>query len=336
MKKKVFIRAEAGTEIGLGHVMRCIALAEVLKADFQISFITDNKDRKVIDLIKPFSDEIIFIEPVGLNEEWKELKKHISENDILVIDGYDLKSEYQKKIKEEVKCKLVAIDDLHAWHQYADVVINHAVGGIEHLYSNENYTKIYCGLNYALLRNEFKNFESEISEKKNGTVLVAMGGADPMNFTEKVVNKLLLFNDIQTIKILIGKLNPHRSKLLELVKLAEKNKKQLILTDHIDAGSLAKEYYICEFCILSASGMSIEALAVGANLGVIKTADNQNDFYEYIKANELAADCSSLLGSEINDEKQSLKDIFGDHKKKKIFIGKNSDESIRKIFLSLN
>lgn len=332
MIKRVFIRAAAGPTIGLGHIIRCIALAEILRNDFSVVFLISKMDDKVVELINPVASEIITIKSTNLLSENDELKQYITKDDILVIDGYDFKSDYQKKIKEGIGCKLVAIDDMIAWHQYADVVMNHAVGGVEKLYSKENYTKVFCGLEYALLRSEFRHFKDYTAHKNKGVVLVAMGGADPLNYTLKIINALILFESCTIIKVLVGKLNPNKGSLESLIKVADEKEKKLILIDHVNAAELIGLYNTSEGCILSASGMAIEALAVGANLGVVKTADNQNYFYEYLKAGQLAMDCDFLLRSEPNEAARLFDDLMqGKVQKKRIDMSGNA-ERINKIF----
>ncbi len=330
VKPKVFIRAEGGANIGLGHIIRCLALADIIKSDFSIHFIISNNDPKIVELIRSVTNDIIFLPKLSLLDEWKEIKKIIKPNDVLVIDGYDFKEEYQKLIKQNLGCTLIAIDDLHAWHQYADAVINHAVGGIENLYSKENYTKVYCGLDYALLRSEFK--KAPPTKKEDGTVLVAMGGADPYNFTKRIVNSLLPFTDIKTINALIGKLNPNKELLERSVSEAKQKGKELVLIDHLSASELATLYGKSAFCILSSSGMAIEALAVGANLGVIKTANNQSDFYNYIIKNKLAKDCSVLAEAGAELTEKSIASLMEGSTKQNSFSAENSSKNIKQIF----
>lgn len=333
MKNKVFIRAEAGTDIGLGHVMRCMALAEVLKDKFEIIVILNQKTESLIDIVKNYSDSILTIPDLKVTEEPEELKKHIKHGDILVIDGYSFKSDYQKQLKEKTDCKLVTIDDLHDFHHYADVIINHAVGGIESKYVKENYSKLYCGLEFALIRNEFRNIDKEKYVQENGVVLVAMGGSDPLNYSGKILEKLSGINEVSKINLLIGKLNPHRAELEKQVIAVEKSGKSVKLLNHSSAEDLIKNYLSSQFCILSSSGMAIEALASGVFPWVIQTADNQKDFFEYLIKTEMAANGSALLtGADASDEFSRLKE----KKSGTRFIGKNNQEHIEKIFSELN
>ena len=51
MRRKIIFRADGNSEIGLGHIMRCLALAEMLEGDFDMSFAIQNPDEKIEKLI---------------------------------------------------------------------------------------------------------------------------------------------------------------------------------------------------------------------------------------------------------------------------------------------
>src|SRR5438132_8156255 len=81
----------------------------------------------------------------------------------------------------------MVIDDYgHAGHYSADVVVNQNISAKESLYtSRERYTRLCLGLDYVLLRREFKAWRERKREiapiAKKG--LVTMGGSDPENVT---------------------------------------------------------------------------------------------------------------------------------------------------------
>ena len=79
---------------------------------------------------------------------------------------------------------MVCIDDTISNHFLADVIINHA-GGIDRAkYSKENYTKLYLGPKYALVKLLFyteKKLQRDLSDYK---VLVSLGGSDPQRMTQ--------------------------------------------------------------------------------------------------------------------------------------------------------
>ena len=216
----LFIRADATTDIGTGHVMRCLALAQAWQDQGgEVFFISHCESEALrqrlvdermnfISISKPHPD------PSDLDQTLKELSAmshETSANYWLVIDGYHFDAVYQKTIKD-AGYKILWIDDYgHAAHYYADLVLNQNISADETLYENrEPYTRLLLGTRYALLRREFKKWQDwqrEIPDTAQ-KVLVTMGGGDPDNVTMKVVQALKQIN-IKGLKakIIVGPAN---------------------------------------------------------------------------------------------------------------------------------
>src|ERR1044072_5150725 len=140
MKKKVIIRADGGTSIGMGHVVRSLALADMIRQDFDIVFAIQQPGDEVLKMIHQVTETVIHL-PVTADYSDDSLRfcEYLDSEQIVVLDGYHFRTAYQEAIRKK-GCKLVAIDDLHAWHHVADLVLNHA-DGVEHgFYSTEEYT----------------------------------------------------------------------------------------------------------------------------------------------------------------------------------------------------
>ena len=60
MRKNLFVLVDASTEIGSGHILRCLTLSQELKNKFsKIIFLTSNNSKPILENIKPISIEII-------------------------------------------------------------------------------------------------------------------------------------------------------------------------------------------------------------------------------------------------------------------------------------
>jgi UDP-2,4-diacetamido-2,4,6-trideoxy-beta-L-altropyranose hydrolase len=197
--KKVFLRADAGYGIGYGHFIRTLALADVLKEEFECTFYTTTPtDYELGEMAKvcPY---------VALKEETKfdAFLDSLKGDEIVVLDNYFFTTEYQKQIKEK-GCKLVCIDDMHDKHYVADAVINHTPGTLESQFSKENYTKLFLGPGFLLLRKEFREATrsyTSFKEKKN--VYVCYGGSDELNFTRRACE--IIINHVpRHIDVVVG------------------------------------------------------------------------------------------------------------------------------------
>jgi UDP-2,4-diacetamido-2,4,6-trideoxy-beta-L-altropyranose hydrolase len=107
LKRKIIFRVDGNANIGLGHLVRCMALAEMLRYDFTIHFICHELHEKTRAMLESVCQELTIIK-----DETESLAKFIASSDIVVLDGYNFNTDYQKQIKNS-GCKLVCIDDLN-------------------------------------------------------------------------------------------------------------------------------------------------------------------------------------------------------------------------------
>ena len=202
--KKVIIRVDGNYNIGLGHIYRGIALAEILKDKFVIEFVTRTKT--TISPIQDSGFDYTFVpENVELNEEHNWFKENYTRETIIVLDGYHFNEAYQQKIKKQ-DYKLVYIDDLVEGTQKADLVINHSPGVKESDYKTEVYTKLALGLKYALLRKSFIEFDRKKLNKKKGikNIFISFGGADTHDFSLIATKEVLDLDSVETINVVLG------------------------------------------------------------------------------------------------------------------------------------
>jgi UDP-2,4-diacetamido-2,4,6-trideoxy-beta-L-altropyranose hydrolase len=219
----LIIRADATSESGTGHVMRCLALAQVWQAaGGRVVFISHCESRALrqrlraagIDLsslAKPHPDSFDWHFTKGIVDRLKSSAP--KGRPWLVVDGYHFDAGYQKSIKA-AGYKLLWIDDYgHAAHYYADLVLNQNISADPSCYVNrETYTQLLLGPRYAMLRREFerwRGWQREIPATA-GKVLVTLGGADPDNVTLKVIQALQQL-DVHGLEacVIVGTANPH-------------------------------------------------------------------------------------------------------------------------------
>ena len=270
--RNVIIRADGGSSIGMGHVVRCLALAEMLKNEFEIKFAIQEPSDIALNLIKETTNNIIVLPATdNYQQDVSNFIHYVTDKDIVVIDGYNFTTEYQQTLKNK-GCKLVAIDDLHAWHQLADVIINHASGIQENDYSAEKHTQFCLGLNYVLLRPEFLNAKKStrkiIQLKK---VFISMGAADIGNNTKKITEALLFIDSIQEINLMVSGINPHIKDIERLMLISNKVKTHY----NLSAKELSVLLNKCDVAICPASSIALESCAIGIGLISGYTAENQ-------------------------------------------------------------
>ncbi len=304
---KIYFRADGNSQIGLGHITRSLALADMLKEHFEIHFLVQEPSQEVIAQIHEVTENIIVLPQTQdfLSEAHEIAQKYLTGKEIVVLDGYNFQTEYQKIIKA-TGAKLVCIDDLHAWHFVADVVINHAGGVKESDYSCEPYTKLCLGLEYALLRKPF--LEAAKQERvidKIENAFICFGGSDPHNFTEKALKACIEAQVFKEIHVVVGSAYTHLESLKNLT-IQEKN---VFLYQNLNAQELCCVMQKCHLGIVPASSIAYECLAVGMYLIVGYYAENQKAIYEGLISLECVIIAGNYQSFSFNKDIFSIQDL---------------------------
>lgn len=273
-KRKIYFRADAGANIGYGHFIRTLALADMLKDDFDCTFFTQSPTPYQISEM----DKVCAYVPLQPSNKLEDFLNHLSGDEIVVLDNYFYTTEYQRQIKAK-GCKLVCIDDMHDKHYVADVVINHGIS-TSLVFSKEDYTKLCLGFDWSLLRKPFLN-NCTTRKRERGSWLVSFGGSDYLNLTEKFVKLICHRDDVTSIIVIIGDAYQFQSRLESYPKVQ--------ILKNLTAYQMASCMQKCEYAILPSSGICIEAFSQGCKIYSGYYVDNQKEIY-----NELAK-CGAIV-----------------------------------------
>jgi UDP-2,4-diacetamido-2,4,6-trideoxy-beta-L-altropyranose hydrolase len=339
--QKLFFRADGNSSIGLGHLLRLLAVADALKNNFEITFAVQNLTPYVNDLLQPYCNQVVSLqEETNFQKEAQYLcSKYISKDCIVVLDGYNFTTSYQSILKKTCK-KLVYIDDLNSFHQVADVVINHAPLASNLQYDAEPYTQVCLGLSYALLRHEFIQQSSNRSIQSISKVMLSMGGADVHNVSLKFMKVLENIDSIKEVCLLLGKVNVHFEQIQAYVTSSKS--KKFTLKSNLSAKQLCEELEANDLLICPASTTAIEACSVGIPIIGGYTADNQLEILNGLTQRECMynlGDLTLVTEKQINSvlNEYIKHPLFADkmlNAQKKLIDGK-SHERLLKLFTNL-
>ncbi len=302
--------------MGLGHIIRSLALAEMLCEDFECHFIVRNPLSTLKKQILEICETIIELPETKNDIEEAEYiaKQYLTNKEIVVLDGYHFVTEYQRLIKSKAR-KLVCIDDIYAYHFVADAIINHAGGVKKEDYSVESYTQIYLGLSYLLLRKPFREaIKNGINKTYNKNVLICLGGADPKNDTLKVIQHCITQKPNYNYYIIVGSAYLYRSELEKFVVHSSTN---IEILSNLSAVQMVECMQKCGKAITPPSTISFEYLSIGGELYLKTIADNQKGIFNYLIANNLALkfdEQTTLIEKPFDEEK--IKIIDGKQKKR--------------------
>jgi UDP-2,4-diacetamido-2,4,6-trideoxy-beta-L-altropyranose hydrolase len=215
----VVFRCDASLQIGTGHVMRCLTLADALSEQgAECHFICREHRGHLLDVIQQRGHQTYSL-PVESGSQYQEKKEselahaewlgstqqqdadlcstllQVLQTDWLIVDHYALDVHWEKRLRSYCK-KLMVIDDLADRQHDCDILLDQTFGR-----DPQNYVqwvprncKLLCGANYALLRPEFSQWrEYSIKRREKGQLehlLINLGGVDKDNVTTKILKGL--------------------------------------------------------------------------------------------------------------------------------------------------
>ena len=287
----ILFRADGDTQTGLGHLVRSSALAEMLSDNFDCWLMYQRCPTNLLNEWQNATyNRVVAVPQEGVGEvEWLIQFAHSQATvngirPIIVLDGYNFTTNYQSAIVT-AKLPLVCIDDIHACHFMADVVINHAGGVTEDQYSAEPRTKFLLGPKYALLRPPFRSTQNYGLNLQAKQGFVCLGGADPPNATLQVVRKIVKLFPDYSLQVVVGAAYNHTN---QLNHFAAGNNTEINIHHAINAITMADVMRSSAFGVTSPSTVSFEYLSVGGALYLLPIADNQASIYRYYISNGLA------------------------------------------------
>lgn len=270
-KNKVFIRVDGNAYIGMGHIMRCLSIAEAIHeygsdvvfitADESVSSIIKNKEFKQICLNSKWND---------LSTEQNQICSLIKEQqvELLLVDSYYVTFEYLEKLKENTK--VYYLDDLNTMEYPVNGIINYNIYGEETKYNNDMYEKIFLGPKYAPLRQEFINC-SHRKFKQLKNVLITSGGTDNYNVVGNILDYMLSDETFSSLKYycVLGRFN----KNIDNMKYKYLNYCNVDIL--VDINNISDYMKCCDVAITAGGTTCYELCACGIPSIIYTLADNQ-------------------------------------------------------------
>jgi UDP-2,4-diacetamido-2,4,6-trideoxy-beta-L-altropyranose hydrolase len=272
------IRADVSREIGTGHMMRCLALAQAWQdAGGQAIFVMAMRSPTIEARLRSERFEVVNVQQTpGSAEDAVQTEGVANQHNAqwIVVDGYQFDGNYQRKMKDSGR-NLLFIDDYgHADHYCADIVLNQNLHAHENLYRRrETYTKLLLGTRIVLLRREFVKWQGWKREAPPVVrrILVTFGGGNDRSMTCKVIRALKQADlNGAEVTVIAGPTSPH----LEVIRkeLMGSTLKFHLLSAVDDMATLMASADIA----ISAAGSTCWELAfMGLPSLVLPLADNQ-------------------------------------------------------------
>lgn len=283
---RIYIRADANKQIGTGHVMRCLSIADCI-TEKEVVFIVADKCSETLIHEKGYST--ICLETIwnDLESEIEVLKRVIEENKIerLLIDDYFVTEFYLLEIGKLVE--IYYIDDINQFLYPVSTLINYNIYAKDMNYE-ERYekqkvkTRFLLGTEYAPLREEFQEIKERTFEGVR-KILITSGGTDNYNMIGSILERMEKEKDFLFYQFycVIGRFNRNKDALLKKFETYE----NVHLLYNIS--NMSDYMRTCDVCITAGGSTIYELCACGTPSVLFSLADNQLDCAKKVSEIEL-------------------------------------------------
>ncbi len=300
---KIAFRTDASLEIGTGHVMRCLTLAEALRdKGAQSLFICREHEGNLLATVRQRG-----FEGVGLpacngkdpakTEETENLPAHAawlgcdwqtdarqsaeilscSGSDWLIVDHYALDVRWEKALRSCCR-HLMVIDDLADRSHDCDVLLDQNLGRNKQHYHDlvPDHCALLVGPQYALLRPEFARLRHYSLKRRENVklrhLLISMGGVDKGNATGEVLKALkeCALPDDCRISVIMGASAPW------LAQVRQQADQMPWPTEvAVNVSDMAQRMANADLAVGAAGGTSWERCCLGLPTLLVVVAENQ-------------------------------------------------------------
>lgn len=300
-------RADASINIGSGHIMRCLTLAEALKKQgHHCRFACRKHEGNLIEQIQLRGFDVLVLSQQGYHKEtalfhspWlgtsqtsdaQELSSLIDNEPIdwLIVDHYALDSTWEKIISAHTQ-HIMVIDDLADRHHYCDLLLDQNIGQTEDSYKpllEKSDCQLLVGSEYTLLRPEFALLRKQsLARREKSTsisnILISLGGVDKDNVTASVLTELEKSNLTSQTKItlVMGASAPHLDNVNQQALLSRFNVQVVV-----NIKDMAQRMTDADLAIGAAGSTSWERCCLGLPTLMFVLADNQKTIAKQLEA----------------------------------------------------
>ncbi|MGE8167416.1 UDP-2,4-diacetamido-2,4,6-trideoxy-beta-L-altropyranose hydrolase [Pseudomonas putida] len=300
--ERVVFRVDASLQIGSGHVMRCVTLADELRSiGYLCEFICRSHPGNLIDYVESRGFRVYSLPIHDVNQETpldgSELPVHahwigtdwntdaaecsnllrLQPTDWLIVDHYGLDARWEEEVGKFCN-RLFVIDDLADRAHSCAFLLDQNLGRDESDYSDlvPESCIVKTGAQYALLRPEFAKLRGvSLKNREEATlhrVLITMGGVDQPNATGTILEALKLCDlPVESrITVVMGATAPWLKEVQGLAKSVPWPVDVIVNTSNM-AALMAES----DLAIGAAGSTSWERCCLGLPSIVVCLADNQ-------------------------------------------------------------
>lgn len=278
---RVLIRTDASVDIGSGHAIRCLTLADQLRANgAEVAFLCTELPGAMLELIRARGYLCGQLPPAVVGENVLDADESIRTaaeimpgiSDWMVVDHYQLDARWEKKVRVCSR-RVMVIDDIANRPHLCDLLVDQNYEDVERYKRFVSHDcRLLLGPSYALLRPEYAEYRAlkTVRTQFIRRVLVFFGGSDHQDLTGTALKALSVpaLSGLD-VDLVVGANYIHYDSLNQLASIRGKT------TIHRPRSHLADLMTSADIAIGAGGVTNWERMCLGLPSLVITLAENQ-------------------------------------------------------------
>jgi spore coat polysaccharide biosynthesis predicted glycosyltransferase SpsG len=281
-------RVDAGPDVGLGHLARCLVLADAARAaGAETTFLTRTPD----DVRGRTRGHALRVLEARSTAEDAAQTAEAARDVVLVLDGYGYGAEHAAALAAEgARARPLWIDDGGFVGARPGVVLNHNLYATAALYPDMVTARVLAGPEYALVREDVVAARAAMPARADAPggararLVVTMGGSDPPDATSLALDAIARVRALRPLdaRVVVGPSNPRRAALASAPDVV------------VDPPNLPALFAWADVALTAGGGTCMELACLGVPIVALALSANQEPVVAELVRRDLGRDGGPL------------------------------------------
>lgn len=279
----IVIRADGNAQIGVGHLMRCLTVADEIKEKKRVVFWCADESGAAQARARGYQALTLGTDYRHMAQEIPLLEKAAGGGGkVFLVDSYYIDADYLRALRPYGSVYLLEDVPGHTWP--VDGVINYNAFAREEdyrrLYGRESSPRLYIGAVYVPLRRQFPELAGAMPQAGPAEkILLTTGGGDSGNIAGNILERL---EDVDcAIHVVSGPYN-QSGEWLERYAAAHPR-----IQVHRQVTEMARLMRECDLAVTAGGTTVYELCALGVPFVCFSCAENQEALTAYVGQREI-------------------------------------------------
>ena len=284
--QRVMFRVDESSQVGLGHMSRCRALADALvRKGAEVSFYCRSVRPASRTALQRLGVNVVDLvdEQAFLAQDWR--------SSVVVVDGYHFDADFWQRLVSAGVSRTVCIDDFRAIPYLADIVVCYNEGVSAEQFDLAPHSRLFLGGRYLLLRPEILA-AARLAEgpAPRRALMIAAGGTRQEPWVAGMLAHLSRIEPGVPLWVLSGR----RLSTGKVLHQAGLGRAQVRFFSGLGANGMIRRYRQASCLLAPASTVMLEAFSAGCPLVTGWVADNQRNSLDCYDSQGLIVNAGDL------------------------------------------